>query len=212
LTPLARKILNAIRAAGGKVVLVERDCLELVSANPLPDALIAAAKAAKAELLEALAEAEPPRAPQANDGQLRTPEDDDEYVEHEERSAIREYAGDMSREWADLLTRLNRVRPQPANVTSREWLSYVDACDKLADWAVHMAELGWSPQAVLGWDGRGDFPYTAHKSLPWLLADGGYTLISLDAHEAVVDTHAGDQRVLRRLVERRELVWMLADN
>jgi len=75
-----------------------------------------------------------------------------------------------------------------------------------------MAELGWSPQAVLGWDGRGDFPYMAHNSLTWLLAVGGYTLIGLDAHEAVVEAYAGHQRVLRRITGRRELVWRRWDN
>jgi hypothetical protein len=75
-----------------------------------------------------------------------------------------------------------------------------------------MEELGWSPQAMLGWDGRGDFPYMAHNSLPWLLAVGGSTLISLDAHEAVVEVYAGHQRVLRRITGRRELVWRRWDN
>jgi hypothetical protein len=52
---------------------------------------------------------------------------------------------------------------------------------------------------VLGWGGRGLFPYTARGSLPWLLSVGQYTLLRLDEEKAVARTPGGARRVLRRV-------------
>jgi hypothetical protein len=180
MTPLARQVLHAIRAAGGEVKLAGEGRLKLTAEHPLPDALVEQVRAAKAELLAALAEAADDRA------------DDDE------RAAILEYDGGLPRNWADLLARLRPQRPPP-NLSPNAWLAYVDACHILADrWADHMAGLGWHPEAVLGWEGRRLFPYTARSSLPWLLSVGQYTLQSLDDDVAVASTAGGARRLLRR--------------
>jgi hypothetical protein len=110
-------------------------------------------------------------------------------------------------EWAELLARLNPDRG-PTNLSQNDWFPFVRACRQLADhWATRIAEFEWKPQDVFGYDGRaGLFPYFGRNSLAWLLAAGGYTLISLDEYEAIVGTGAGRQRILRR-VAHQLLVW-----
>jgi hypothetical protein len=143
-------------------------------------------RAAKAELLAALAENERQRAT-------------DDQVDDDERAAILEHDGGLPRAWADLLALLRPERPPP-NLSLNAWLGYVDACHTLAEqWAGHMARLAWRPEAVLGWEGRGLFPYTARGSLPWLLSVGRYTLQRLDGDVAVASTAGGSRRVLRRV-------------
>jgi hypothetical protein len=181
MTPLARQVLHAVRAAGGEVKLVGEGRLKLTADHPLPDALVEQVRAAKADLLAALAEAA------------------DDQADDEERAAILEHDGGLPRAWADLLARLRPERPPP-NLSPNDWLRYVDACHILADqWAGRMACLDWRPEAVLGWEGRGPFPYTARSSLPWLLSVGRYTLQSLDDDAAVASTAGGARRVLRRV-------------
>jgi hypothetical protein len=71
-----------------------------------------------------------------------------------------------------------------------------------------MACLGWRPESVLGWEGRGLFPYAARSSLSWLLSVGQYTLESLDDDKAVASTPGGARRVLRRVHRLpHELIW-----
>jgi hypothetical protein len=186
MTPHARKVLHAIQAAGGEVNLASEGRLKLTADHPLPDALVEQVRAAKDELLAALAENERQRAA-------------DDQVDDEERAAILEHDGGLPRAWADLLAHLRPAYPPP-NLSPNDWVRYVDAVHILADeWAGHMARLGWRPEAVLGWGGRGLFPYTARGSLPWLLSVGQYTLLRLDEEKAVARTPGGARRVLRRV-------------
>ena len=118
----ARVALNAAKAAGVSVKL-NGGKLSLKASGPPPEAVVAALKNHKAEIV-ALLKAE--------------------QAAFDERAAIIEFDGGAPRAWAEALARLDPVCP-PGDISPARWLQFIDDCGRFLDdgWAARAAALGW---------------------------------------------------------------------
>jgi hypothetical protein len=104
--------------------------------------------------------------------------------DYEERAAIIEYDGKVSRPWAEPLARLCTMACPPAYSLDR-WYRLIDDAGRFADeWAVIAEALGWTPMEVFG-VGRAA-PEARHdlKGLVALL--DGWTVTAIAADKATV--------------------------
>jgi hypothetical protein len=115
----------------------------------------------------------------------------------EERAAIVEIGGGVSRNWAEGFARLHPDRP-PADVPLRRWQTFVDDCGRFLDhgWAEKAAALSWGPYDLFGCDRDQPFARIDQAGLLWLL--NGCTLIDLSENTATIETKTGRRQTWRR--------------
>jgi hypothetical protein len=128
----------------------------------------------------------------------------------EERAAIIEHDGGVSRAWAEGFARLHPDRP-PGDVPLRRWRRFVDDVGLFLDkWARYAAALGWGPYDLFGCDRDRPFARIDQAGLLWLL--NGDKLIALSENTATIETRTGARQTYRRKPsgEHRVLAWELA--
>jgi hypothetical protein len=129
----------------------------------------------------------------------------------EERAAHVEYDGDIPRQWAEGLARLDADRP-PADVPLRRWQRFVDDAGLFLDspFRAVAAALGWGPYDLFGCDRDRPFARIDQAGLLWLL--DGNRLVMLAADAATIATRAGERQTWRRKPSApgRVLAWELA--
>jgi len=186
----ARVALNAAKAAGVSVKL-NGGKLSLKASGPPPEAVVAALKNHKAEIV-ALLEAE--------------------QAAFDERAAIIEFDGGAPRAWAEALARLDPVCP-PGDISPARWLQFIDDCGRFLDdgWAARAAALGWGPLQLFGCNRDEPFARISQAGLLWLLE--GRKLSDLTAGTARITAPSGGHLTFyRRTLEAGgALVWELAE-
>jgi hypothetical protein len=127
----------------------------------------------------------------------------------EERGAIVEHDGAISRAWAEAFARLDPDRP-PGDVPPRRWQRFVDDVGMFLDrWAAYAAALGWGPHDLFGCDRDRPFARIDRAGLLWLL--NGDRLAALSENTATVETRTGARHTYRRKPYEpgRVLAWEL---
>jgi hypothetical protein len=193
----AGEALMAARAVG---VSVELDGSELVleAAGPPPNAVLAALKHYKADIMALLR-------PQL--------EAEDWQASFDERAAIIEYDGGAPRVWAEALARLDPALP-PSDIPPMRWLCFIDDCGRFIDegWAARAEALGWGPLDLFGCNRDKPFARISQAGVLWLLA--GRKLSALTADTVAISTPSGGHVTFyrRRLETGGVLAWELADH
>jgi len=186
-----RVALNAARAAGVSVKL-NGDKLSMKAEKPPPEAVLAALKHHKAEIM-ALLEAE--------------------EAAFEERAATIEYDGGAPRVWAEALARLDPACP-PYDISPARWLRFIDDCGQFLDedWAAGAAALGWGPLDLFGCNRDKPFARISQAGLLWLLEGRRLSVLTCDT--ATITRPSGSHVTFyrRRLETGGVLAWELADH
>ena len=117
--------------------------------------------------------------------------------EEEERAAMLEYAGDISRAWAEGFARLDRDQP-PRDVPPRRWQQFVDDIGRFLDssFCAVAALLGWTAYDLFGCDRDRPFARIDREGLIWLL--DGSKIVMLAENAATIETHTGLRQTWRR--------------
>jgi hypothetical protein len=152
----ATALIAEARAAGVHLSLNGRDRITWACADDPPPDLLARIKAAKADVLDALASEEAPSpwfdpaGPLARDPTRVPPADADRADAIAERAAIAEIDGGLPRDWAERLAELAHG-PRPAGITEREWSARLEALWVFADrHAAALDAAGWGFGEVFG--------------------------------------------------------------
>lgn len=131
--------------------------------------------------------------------------------QNEERAAIVEYDGQVSRVWAEGLARLDPSRP-PRHVHPPQWRQFCDDCGRFCDeWASRANHLGWTPLALFGCDQERPFARD-RAGLLWLVE--GHRVIALSSDTAMLEAEAGSPfryKHARYLKANGTAVWVLDD-
>jgi hypothetical protein len=156
-TLVVTDMLAAVRAVGGDVKLVGSGRVKVVAPMPLPSDLIERLRASKPELLRLL-----------TSSRLEARPAETWSDAEEERAAIVEYDGGVSRPWAEALVRLDPTRVPP-NVSQERWAQFIDDCGRFLDqgWATHAEGLGWGPLDLFGCDRERSPAEGDHAGLLW---------------------------------------------
>jgi hypothetical protein len=129
----------------------------------------------------------------------------------EERVAIVEFDGKVSREWAEGFARLDLDRP-PADVPLRRWQGFVDDIGLFLDsrFCAVAAALGWGPYDLFGADRDRPYARIDQAGLLWLL--NGDRLVKLSENTAIIQTRTGGRQIwrLKPVAPGRVLAWELA--
>ena len=130
----------------------------------------------------------------------------------EERAAIIEHDGNITRAWAEGIARLDPDRP-PGDVPLKRWQTFIDDCGRFLDagWAAKAAVFGWGPLDLFGCDRERPFARVGHAGLLWLL--NGDKLVEFGRHAAVIEKRTGTPQTFRRrphAVGEVVLAWELA--
>ena len=173
----AAEALKAARAAGIQLG-IDGDDLVLEAAVQPPPALIDLLSSHKASIVALLRPAE--------DGWSA----EDRQVLFEERAAIIEFDGGMSRTWAEALARFDPACP-PCDIPPQRWLQFIDDCGMFLDdgWARCADRLGWEPLDLFGCDGAKPLARVNRAGLLWLL--NGRKLLAITADAAAIGTATG---------------------
>lgn len=128
----------------------------------------------------------------------------------DERAAIVEYDGGITREWAEGFARLDPDRP-PGDVPPSRWLLFVDDVGLFLDspFCAVAAALGWGPLDLFGCDHDRPFARIDQAGLLWLL--NGDKLVALSENTAMIETRTGARQTYRRKPrgEHDVLAWEL---
>lgn len=130
----------------------------------------------------------------------------------EERAAIVEFDGEIPREWAEGLAKLDTML-RPQNISETRWRQAVGAAGHFCDrWAAKASALGWTTVDIFGVDRIKPEGALHMAGLIWLLQGKEVVAISDDA--VVVETVNGARQSFRpRLgtsdAARRVLLWEL---
>jgi hypothetical protein len=129
----------------------------------------------------------------------------------EERAAIVEYDGDLTRAWAEGFARLDPKRP-PGDAPAKRWLRFIDDVGRFLDGPfLSVAEaLGWGPHDLFGCDRDRPFGRIDRAGLLWLL--NGDQLLALTENTATIETRTGARQTYRRKPDEpgRVLPWEIA--
>lgn len=187
--------LKAAQAAGIQLG-IDGDDLVLEAAVPPPPAVIDLLSSYKASIVALLRPAEYGWSAE------------ERQVLFEERAAIIEFDGGMSRTWAEALARLDPARP-PCDAPPKQWLQFIDDCGRFVDdgWAPRVDALGWTPTDLFGCDWAKPFSRINRAGLLWLL--DGRKLLALAANAAAIATRGGGTLTYRRCPHEpgRVLAW-----
>ena len=132
----------------------------------------------------------------------------------EERAAIVEFDGEISREWAEGLARLCTM-PKPPNVSEAHWRQAVDAAGRFADnWAAKASALGWTALDIFSVDRTAPEGALHTAGLIWLLQDKEIVAVTDDA--VIVETVNGARQSFRPRQDtsdtsRRVLLWEMGE-
>jgi len=115
----------------------------------------------------------------------------------EERAAIFEHDGKITRTWAEGYARLHPDHPL-ADVPPKRWQQFIDDMGRFLDggWAEKATVLGWGPLDLFGCDREQPLARIDHAGLLWLL--NGDRLVEIDHHRAVIERRTGSRQVFRR--------------
>ena len=180
----AAEALKAARAAGVELV-IDGDDLVLEAAVPPPPAVIDLLSSHKASIVVLLRRAEDGWS--AEGGQ----------VLFDERAAIIEYDGGITRTWAEALALLDPARP-PCDTPPKRWLQFIDDCGRFLDngWGPRAEALGWGPLDLFGCDRERPFARIDRAGLLWLI--NGSKLVALTAETAIIETSTGHRQTFQR--------------
>ena len=200
MTLVVTDMLAAVRAVGGDVKLVGSGRVKVVAPMPLPSDLIERLRASKPELLRLL-----------TSSRLEARPAETWSDAEEERAAIVEYDGGVSRPWAEALARLDPARV-PLNVSQERWAQFIDDCGRFLDqgWATYAEGLGWGPLDLFGCDRERSPAEGDHAGLLWRIEGG--KLIIMSAYAAIIETATGQQKTFHRRNNRPgelALAWEL---
>jgi hypothetical protein len=128
-----------------------------------------------------------------------------------EHAALVEYDGNIPREWAEGLARLDPDRP-PGDVPLKRWQRFVDDVGLFLDspFCAVAEALGWGPHDLFGCDRDRPFARIDQAGLFWLL--DGDRLIAMTETTATIETPTGARQIWRRKPAELGLVlaWELA--
>ncbi|MBF0186189.1 MAG: hypothetical protein HQM06_17615 [Magnetococcales bacterium] len=115
----------------------------------------------------------------------------------EERAAICEYDGGLSREWAEGLARICTMA-RPVDILPPRWRSIVNAAGQFANqWAQRANEVGWTVEQVFGIQHDVPVKQVCVMGLLCALADPDTTMVDLTEELAIFEV--GRNRVLKKL-------------
>jgi hypothetical protein len=128
----------------------------------------------------------------------------------EERAAIVEYDGGISRAWAEGFARLDPDRP-PSDVLPSRWRHFVDDVGLFLDspFCAVAAALGWTSFDLFGSDRERPFARIDQLGLLWLLNGDRLDMLTDDA--ATIVRRSGARQTWRRTTTGpgRVLAWEL---
>ena len=130
--------------------------------------------------------------------------------EREERAAIAEHDGNLTREWADGLATLNAMTTPP-DIPEARWSRIVDNAARFADrWGRQAVDLGWSVRDVFGCHPDRPWGRTDQAGLVWLIGD--HEVVAITDDTAVIQTSTGNRLTYYRRGQAGEaLMWQLGD-
>jgi hypothetical protein len=128
----------------------------------------------------------------------------------EERAAIVEYDGGISRAWAEGFALLDPVRP-PAGVPPQRWRRFIDDVGLFLDspFCAVAAALGWTAFDLFGADRDRPFARIDQLGLLWLLNGDRLDMLTDDA--ATIVSRSGARQTWRRMPTAPDhvLAWEL---
>jgi hypothetical protein len=128
----------------------------------------------------------------------------------EERAAIVQHDGNIPRDWAEGLARLDPDHP-PGDVPLQRWQCFVDDVGSFLDspFCAAAAALGWGPYDLFGCNREKPFARVDHAGLLWLL--NGNKLVALSENTATIEMTTGPRQTWRRKPNQpgRVLAWEL---